>query len=49
MHSLMSRAWARDEHGAGVRLHFSDPDLEFLEKKNESEFGMNGMVYIECI
>jgi len=43
---------SRDGHGAGVRLYFSDPepdpDLNFWVKA-ESEFGMNGMMYIECM
>jgi len=39
-------AKARDGHGAGVRLHFSDSDLNFWEKFGTG-FGMNGMVYIE--
>jgi len=34
--------------GHEVRLHFSDPDLNFWEKA-EAGFGMNGMVYIECM
>jgi len=46
--------YIRDGHGtgSGVRLHFSDPeqdpDLKFLEKAGFG-FGINGMVYIECI
>jgi len=44
----------RDGHGSGVRPHFSDPepdpDLKFWKKVGVGAgFGMNGMVYIECM
>jgi len=41
-----------DRRGAVVQLHFSDlepdPDLNFW-KKAGAGFGMNGMVYAECM
>jgi len=41
-----------ERNGFRVGLHFSDseldPDLNFWEKVG-SAFGMNGMVYIECM